>query len=284
MKKLLVFATLLAAALAVTAYITCEASNLWGKRIKGSDRIVTRTLAAPDFDAVSAARGTRVVLSDKSDVIRIDANDNLIDHVVVEEKEGILRITIDPKIVNVSNADITVTVPARNGAIRSLEASSAACILSDTELHADRANIDASSAAKIKVAYQANECVTKASSAARIDAVLRTTSCSFDASSAAEIEAEISSVDCSANASSAAKIEFEGSTHNLTAETSSAARIDAGELTADNAVVRASSGSGIQVGCRQSLKAHASSGASIRYSGECEIDAETSSGGSIRRK
>mgnify|MGYP005805039815 CR=1 FL=1 len=115
MKKLLVFATLLAAALAVTAYITCEASNLWGKRIKGSDRIVTRTLAAPDFDAVSAARGTRVVLSDKSDVIRIDANDNPIDHVVVEEKEGILRITIDPQNAHVAHAGPLYPIAAPPG-------------------------------------------------------------------------------------------------------------------------------------------------------------------------
>lgn len=135
MKKILLIAVLLGAMLSVTVYFVCIAapSVLFGKGLKGSGNIVTRTIEAPAFDRIDAARAVKVVITDKtSGKITIAADDNVMDYVVVEAKGGRLTATIDKSINNLSNADVTVTVPA-NGSIRALDASSAAKISGDVE-------------------------------------------------------------------------------------------------------------------------------------------------------
>ena len=153
MKKILLIAVLLGAMLSVTVYFVCIAapSVFFGKGLKGSGNIVTRTIEAPAFDRIDAARAVKVVITDKtSGKIIIAADDNVMDYVVVEANGGRLTATIDKSINNLSNADVTVTVPA-NGSIRALDASSAAKISGDVVLNADKFAMDASSAAKIDV-------------------------------------------------------------------------------------------------------------------------------------
>ena len=128
MKRILLIAVLLGTMITATTYFVCIAapSVLFGKGIKGSGNIVTRTIDAPDFDRVDAARAVKVVITDKAtDKITIQADDNIMEYIVVEAKGGRLTATIDKSVNNVSNADVTVTVPA-NGRIRALDASSAA--------------------------------------------------------------------------------------------------------------------------------------------------------------
>ena len=79
MKKLLLIAVLIAACLSATAYVACVAAPLLGKNIKGSGKIVAKTVPAPDFDGIEASRAVKVVISDKVSDIRIEADDNLID-------------------------------------------------------------------------------------------------------------------------------------------------------------------------------------------------------------
>ena len=160
MKKILLIAVLLGAMLSVTVYFVCIAapSVLFGKGLKGSGNIVTRTIEAPAFDRIDAARAVKVVITDKtSGKITIAADDNVMDYVVVEANGGRLTATIDKSINNLSNADVTVTVPA-NGSIRALDASSAAKISGDVVLNADKFAMDASSAAKIDVSVKAQSC------------------------------------------------------------------------------------------------------------------------------
>ena len=65
MKKLLLIAVLIAACLSATAYVACVAAPLLGKNIKGSGKIVAKTVPAPDFDGIEASRAVKVVISDK---------------------------------------------------------------------------------------------------------------------------------------------------------------------------------------------------------------------------
>lgn len=179
MKRILLIAVLLGTMITATTYFVCIAapSVLFGKGIKGSGNIVTRTIDAPDFDRVDAARAVKVVITDKATgKITIEADDNIMEYVVVEAKGGRLTATIDKSVNNVSNADVTVTVPA-NGRIRALDASSAARITSDVTLTADKFSIDASSAARIDAAVKSTSCTVAASSASNIDAAIETGSC-----------------------------------------------------------------------------------------------------------
>ena len=263
MKKILLTAVLIGAMFSVSAYVVCVAAPLLGKNIKGSGHIVTKTLPAPDFDAIDASRAVKVVSAGASD-IRIEADDNLIDLVVAETRGKTLEVTLDKKASNIQNADITVTIPANGGKIRSLKASSASKITSDATLRADRFTIEASSAAKIKAAVEA-------------------ASCSIDASSASKISAEVKAATCTVNASSASKIALAGSAKDFTADLSSASKLDAEKFTAVNASVSTSSAAKADIDCSGKLTASASSGSSIGYTGGCRTSLSKSSGGSVRK-
>ncbi len=245
MKKILLTAVLIGAMFSVSAYVVCVAAPLLGKNIKGSGHIVTKTLPAPDFDAIDASRAVKVVVSAGASDIRIEADDNLIDLVVAETRGKTLEVTLDKKASNIQNADITVTIPANGGKIRSLKASSASKITSDATLRADRFTIEASSAAKIKAAVEA--------------------------------------ASCSIDASSASKIALAGSAEDFTADLSSASKLDAEKFTAVNASVSTSSAAKADIDCSGKLTASASSGSSIGYTGGCRTSLSKSSGGSVRK-
>ena len=227
MKRILLIAVLLGTMITATTYFVCIAapSVLFGKGIKGSGNIVTRTIDAPDFDRVDAARAVKVVITGKATgKITIEADDNIMEYVVVEAKGGRLTATIDKSVNNVSNADVTVTVPA-NGRIRALDASSAARITSDVTLTADKFSIDASSAARIDAAVKSTSCTVAASSASNIDAAIETGSCTVGASSASKITLKGSADKCSIDMSSAAKLSAaEFTVADCSVDTSSAAK------------------------------------------------------------
>ena len=123
MKKLLLIAVLIAACLSATAYVACVAAPLLGKNIKGSGKIVAKTVPAPDFDGIEASRAVKVVISDKVSDIRIEADDNLIDLVVVRAVKGKLEATLDQKSRSPSrptgkSARSTLRAPRRSSARR----------------------------------------------------------------------------------------------------------------------------------------------------------------------
>lgn len=215
-----------------------------GQNIKGSGKIVTKTVPAPDFDGIEASRAVKVVISDKVSDIRIEADDNLIDLVVVRAVKGKLEATLDQKVNNIQNGNVTITVPA-NGKIRSLDASSASKIIGETTLKAGKFSIEASSASKVE----------------------------------ASIEAE----SCSLDASSASKIILEGSAGTFRADMSSASKLNAEKFSTVNATIDTSSAASASIDCSGKLTASASSGSSVRYSGDCQTSLEKSSGGSIRK-
>ena len=241
MKKILLTAVLIGAMFSVSAYVVCVAAPLLGKNIKGSGHIVTKTLPAPDFDAIDASRAVKVVVSAGASDIRIEADDNLIDLVVAETRGKTLEVTLDKKASNIQNADITVTIPANGGKIRSLKASSASKITSDATLRADRFTIEASSAAKIKAAVEA-------------------VSCTIETSSASKVEASIEAESCSLDASSASKIILEGSAGTFRADMSSASKLNAEKFSAVNATIDTSSAAKADIDCSGKLTASASSG------------------------
>ena len=96
MKKVLLVLVSLAALATIAGVLTGiffpESLSASNRRIKGSGTIVTRTIPAPDFEKISASRAVKVIITDEiEDRIRIEADDNLIDLVVVRAVKGKLR-------------------------------------------------------------------------------------------------------------------------------------------------------------------------------------------------
>lgn len=279
MKKILLIALILGAIVSIAGCYLSIAGT-----IKGSGKIVSRTVSAPDFDRISSARAVKVTISDTlTDKIFIEADDNIIDDVITEVSDGELKITIDNKLRNLSNTTVRVTVPA-NGKIRGLEASSASKIVSEVTLSAAEFEMDASSAAAIEATVNAaGKCSIETSSAASVRTTVIARECTMDASSASKIDAHVTATDSSVEATSAAKVLISGSAQNCNADIASAASLKAGEFVVENYTAEASSGSSASINCTKTINIGASSGASIRYTGEGTGRTSASSGGSVRK-
>lgn len=285
MKRTVLIIALLCAMFTATAYVICIATPapLFGIKVKGSGELITRTIDAPAFTGIKASRAVKVVITDRvSDKITIEADDNIMQYVVVEAREGILRATIDNELKSISRLNVTVTVPA-NGSIRSLDASSAAQITGEVQLSTlGEFLVDASSAAKVKADIKADACDLEASSAAKIEATVQGRECDVEASSAAKIEADLQLTKCNVELSSAAKATLKGAAEACEVEVSSASKLDAAEFTATNCNVDVSSAGSVSINCTGMLHAEATSGGSIDYTGDPTTRIKQSSGGRVR--
>ncbi len=197
--------------------VACACGCTTRPALKGSGRIVTKELPAPEFHTLHASNAIDVYLTDKGDKIRIDADDNLMKYVTVDAHDGILRIGLDHR--NVRHRHITVTVP---GEIKA-------------GIHADNCTIEASSSAEIEViAYVTGRCDLRTSSAAEVTLRGEAAECVARCGSASELDAEEFAVRTfDIEAKSAAKAEIH-CTERLRAAASSAATIEyRGDCTTD---------------------------------------------------
>lgn len=220
------------------------------------------------YTELSVARGIRIVLVDSNDGVgKIAADEELLQHVSITEREGHVRVTYTPMSINPrSSVETVVTMPlSRN--LRDLNASSAGKIVGDqsTVIKAGEVEVDASSAGRIEVAIESR-------------------SLGVELSSAANCSLSVACNDVEVDMSSAAGCTIEGHTRNVDVEVSSAAQFHGSELVARHASVQASSGASARVNAAESIRARASSGGSIGYAGNpTHSDFNSSSGGSVRR-
>ena len=264
-------------------YLTINSGSLNRKTVKGSGKLVKRTLPAPAFHKLSAARGVAVVIGGTNQ-IEIKADDNLIDYVVAEASNGTLTVKISDKIKSISNSHVTVRIP-NNGKLDAIRASSGASVRPEQALKATRMEIDLSSAASLDLALKADYCSIALSSGATMKCVAEMGECDINASSSSKLTASVQSRSIDVDLSSGAKVTLSGSCKKLEADLSSASRLDASQLEVSGTVeAEASSGADVSVNCSGSLVARASSGADIDYTGDCSADVRTSSGGSVKKR
>lgn len=273
MKKLsLLFAGLSLLSAVVGCILGVNAKNIHAaasafssdRSLQGSGKIVSRTMGSEPFDAIEASRAVQVVVAETDESgIRIEADDNVMDQLMIHIKDRTLHVGIDKSVNNVSDIHVTVTVPYSER-LGSLKASSSAKIRCKQPLKARVVTLKASSAAQIEAAAETAACKIKASSAAKIDASVRVADCEIEASSASKVTVTGAAAACEADLSSAS---------DLSAKKFEVARFD----------IETSSGASAHVRCTDRLKAKATSGSSIRYTGDCQAESHASSGGSIRK-
>lgn len=264
-------------------------SNQNSKTFRGSNRIISEERqVASNYKGVEASRAIKVVLSDRAGSTAIvRANDNLMPYINIKEKNGVLHITIDDEIRTMNNVTAEVNLP-KSTKITSLKATSAAEINVEYTIKSSELEIEATSAADIRVAKaEVQECEIELSSAASAVASIKATECSIKASSAADAKVKLLVNHCEANASSAADITLSGEAGTLDLEASSAADIKAIDTEVMvSTTAQASSGADIKVNAGKSLKAEASSGGTILYNSDrhdIDIHIKKSSGGSVRK-
>jgi Putative auto-transporter adhesin, head GIN domain len=211
----------------------------------GSGNIVTETRTVAGFSAIAVSNAITVeVKIGPATAVRVEADDNIIQHIVTNVSDGELSIKVK-ELHNFGDAHIKVYITTP-----------------------DIESIKASSSAEVKVA----------------DVIKSDKKLTFKASSSADIEAEVDAPDVEAEANSSASVTLRGRTKNYKAEASSSGDIKSAELLSENADVDASSSGSATVHASVSLNAKASSSGSIDYYGEAVVKETVNSSGSVEKK
>ncbi len=198
----------------------------FGTGEKGNGTVVTDDRAiTDDFTKVSASEGLTVYVTQSNEFnIKVEADENIIDLIATDIKNGKLRIHAKQNIgratkkVYVSLPVVTNLSASSGSQLRventiesddlEIDGSSGAQI--NIELVADVLEIDASSGANLNISGQANRADVDVSSGGNINAkMLSTKSCTADASSGGNMKIQVSET-LVADASSGGNVAYTG--------------------------------------------------------------------------
>lgn len=257
------------------------------RTLKGSGRLVTRTFDTARFDGVYASNTADVTIVKGSGPITIEADDNVMEYVVVKVVEGCLRIKLDTdKRYNGFN-DVTfrATVPS-DGRLSELKASGAAKIVAEPVLATDDIEFDASGAAKIVAMVDCKSCEIDISGASNAEIGGNIGMCEADVSGAAKLKLVARTAACEFEASGAAKITAVGAADKCGLSASGAAKIDASEFVAADCEAGASGSGKVSIDCTRRLSAHASGAGKIVYKSRegLSVTASKSGAGSVNER
>ena len=258
------------------------------QRLRGSGNIITESRIVPaDYHTVVTSRAIKVTLENREGTTAIiRADDNVMPHIKIENKNGVLKIKIDDEIRSINSMTAEVRLPKSTNISR-LEATSASHIDVDYTIQSSKLYAEASSAADINISKaDVTNCIIDASSAAKVTGSIKATECNIKATSAANAKVQILANTCYADASSAADITLAGEAGTLYLKASSAADINALNAKAlVNTSADASSGANIKVNAGKALTADASSGGTVAYKSDHDVNIhiKKSSGGSVRK-
>ncbi|MBP7173915.1 MAG: DUF2807 domain-containing protein [Cloacibacterium sp.] len=232
---------------------------------EGKGAMTEKTFNNLNFTEISVATGITadVIKSDENKVI-IYAPSDIINKIEVENTGDEVKIRVQ-KNSNISGKRVKATVYTKD--LTEVSASSAARINIKDQYTRDHISIDVSSSGSIFGDFEVNDL-------------------SIDASSAGRYSGKVWAVKSTVDASSASHIELEGKINSAEFDVSSAASINAGQLTANQATLDASSGGSIKINIDKKASANASSGGniSITKQGNPSISQSQSSGGSVSIK
>ena len=194
----------------------------FGTGKKGNGNVVTDTRAtSEEFTRVSASEGLMVYVTQADDFsIEVEADDNVIDLIRTDIKNGKLRIHAEENIGNATK-NIYVSLPK----VTELHASSGSHLETKNTVEANELNIDGSSGAILEVEVVAQELEIDASSGANLDIAGTSDSANVDVSSGGNINAkDLETKTCNAEASSGGNVKIQVS-KSLMADASSGGNI-----------------------------------------------------------
>lgn len=205
--------------LASLFFVSCNLDIQLGQGERGNGNVVTEDRNTTEtFTVVKASEGLDVYVTQGNTAdITVEADENIIDLIRTDIKNGVLRIHTEKRIGRAKSKKVHVTLSD----ITKLTASSGADLESRGLLSADRLVLDSSSGADIIVTVNANEVQCDASSGADIRVSGTAETLVADASSGSDIRAGALEVKkCIAEASSGADITVNAS-EELSASASS---------------------------------------------------------------
>lgn len=210
-------------ALVVALFVSsCNMNINWGEGVKGNGIVEEAARPTADgFTEVSVSEGLNLVISQgATHDIKVEADENVIDLIRTDIKNGALRIHTDQNIGRATK-NIYVTLPV----IVQLNASSGSDLKSEGRLEVSQLGVDVSSGADVEISVVAERIEVEVSSGADITLIGETQFISASSSSGANINAKnFKAESATAHASSGSDITLQVQKH-LTAEASSGADI-----------------------------------------------------------
>ncbi|WP_276167290.1 head GIN domain-containing protein [Zobellia alginiliquefaciens] len=194
----------------------------FGTGEKGNGTVVTDTREVTDqFTEVSASEGLSVYVTQSNEFnIKVEADENIIDLIATDIKNGKLRIHATKNIGNATKK-IFVSLPV----ISDLSASSGSQLKVENTIESDYLELDGSSGAQIYAEVVANAIEIDASSGAHLTISGKTNRADVGASSGGNINAKnLSTKTCTADASSGGNVKIEVS-ETLVADASSGGHV-----------------------------------------------------------
>ncbi len=285
--------TFLKIALTLAAIVVCTASFAARdnkRQLCGSGNIISKEITiSNDYITILATTGIEVIMTEQEgNNVKIEADDNVMEWVVCEEKGDILEVTVrKPNCNSYSNLNVTVTIP-KNEKLTRIESRSAAKVhIQPTLVGNNKLFLRASSSADIVInRAEKKEVGIDASSSSSVSGAFRAEFCAMKATSSAEIEASVLTDKLSPWASSSGRVKLSGVATTISAEASSSGDILCSNVSAQTAFGAASSSGKIVFNCSGKLIAKADSSGDIisTASSAQTASAQASSGGTVKLK
>jgi Putative auto-transporter adhesin, head GIN domain len=187
-KIITIITKFIVAALMALSLFSCGNSFNIGNGIKGSGNIVdeTRTVSQ-DFKKIKVSQGIKVVVEQSpNSSIAVEADDNIIKHIVTKVENNVLIIESDESYNSTKTPVVNVKLPFING----LSASSGSNIRSATVLKTEKLNVSSSSGSQINIEVEADAIALESSSGSSIEASGKALKLETSASSGSEINAK----------------------------------------------------------------------------------------------
>lgn len=244
--KLIRKTTLLAG---ISLLVACNLSGQWGKRVKGNGNEVTIERSVGSYDAVALSGWFDVdLVSGSEGDLTLSGEENLLEHVVTEVKNGKLQIRTEKgyqlKPSSWKTGGIRITVPVES--IEEVSLSGSGDIVGKNPIKS-----------------------------ARFLASM---------SGSGDISLEVATEDMEATLSGSGDIELSGSTARFEVRVSGSGDVNAYDLNADEVKATVSGSADLQVTANEMLYARVSGSGDIHYRGNpSKVDSKTSGSGDITK-
>ncbi len=220
----------------------------WGKKISGNGKMTTETRTTSDYDGISCAGSLDYVLvSGKEGKITLEGEENLLEYIVTEVKNGTLTVKVKDKINLKSslNKTIKITIPFKD--INAVSLAGSGDLWGEDTISASNLDVSLAGSGDIKLDIRATS-----------------------------VESSISG---------SGDITLSGKTTNLEASIAGSGDFEAFDLDSDNTEVSISGSGDAQVVSNTSIKGRVSGSGDIDFKGNpTKEDTKVSGSGSITGK
>ncbi|HWR32868.1 MAG TPA: head GIN domain-containing protein [Chitinophagaceae bacterium] len=238
MKRIIVLSVL-----SLTLFSSCR--QIFGKRIRGNGHVKTEARSSGNFNNVAVSGNIDVYIKqDSVSSVRVEADENLLAYIIVENKGDTLNIHPKENIRLKSSKGIKIYIS--NPLYKHFETSGACDILSENKINSSG-------------------------------------TLTFNLTGAGEIKMELNAPVVKVDLSGAGNVTLSGETKDLLVDGSGATEINCFDLKAENTRVDISGAGDAEVFASVKLDVHVSGSADVKYKGNAIVTKSISGAGSVKK-